>query len=381
MTDDNGTPSTGLTAVSIPVPGGGETEFSKSKTTKSGFTFGNTELPLPPSRVLGPYRRFGWGVFILALAVFVVFSAVFINNTFEQRKNPPVSIGFKDQTQFPMPKFLLFCPDLGENPGNVTFYGAGCWADASFEGLNCSNAKFQAVYSESAQLDCLKLPLDGVLVTSAPSYLSFQMIYTRKLQGFSDMWFQPEDDVSSGLYSSSGLFNSTMGISNNAQLEFELWSFLAKGKTVKMKSTISTSSNVFGPNQYAYNPVSCDFTTLDSNYFCADYSNLPSQCSDLTDPETTCVFLYAAYLEIPMMVMHTYEQIDPVGFWNIFGTLSAYWIVVGLIFGLFFGTKTQDVFMPNALARKLCSCFLPTLDGAAKQAILEEERKRRMHNV
>jgi hypothetical protein len=315
---------------------------------------------------------------MVALTVFVIFSAIFITNTFKQREDPPVSIGFKEKTSIDLPEYYLLCPEQGHN-ASVVFYSAGCWThEVGISGLNCSDfSNFEVVYSTSAELDCLKIPLKSAKVVKSPAYFTIEIMFTRKIKGWTDLWLQGGEDVSTGIYVGSGLHNSTLGVTNNIALDFELYSFISRPSSYKVIAASTTTSNYYQENTYAFIPVICNNESISQNIYCDDIKNLPPQCSDFLDPEATCVFLFSGFFEVPDMLLHTFQQIDPVEFWNIFGTLSAYWIVVGAIFGLFFGSRNSELLVPNSLARKLCFCILPKLDQETKKKVMKHELKQR----
>jgi hypothetical protein len=184
-------------------------------------------------------------------------------------------------------------------------------------------------------------------ITKVPAYVGFALTWSQNTNYYSDVFLAFDEDLIGLSYVASGIYNSSIGVSNNVDLSLERFTYLNKGEddfSERWVSSTSTTSYYLYTASESREILTCDGdTALQHTKSCTPDVNLCG--SDLRNHQynNPCALMSVIYLTINSILVSKFAEVDPVQWGEIIGSLGGYWVYVGAAFGLLFAIRKGTI--------------------------------------
>ncbi len=179
---------------------------------------------LLPMRVEARYRKLGWVLFAVLVALFLAGASTLISLKYQARQDPDIKYSIRKAVDLHFPKSIMICPE--ELSGKITWHYLDMLSSpsANFQG-DIDLGLVSINYLNWLNFDCLEINMN-VSVLSTPASIQFALVWSQDLISYSDVMLILDREYSSSSWLASGLYNSSRGATNDVYLSLERYSYL-----------------------------------------------------------------------------------------------------------------------------------------------------------
>jgi hypothetical protein len=297
---------------------------------------------VPPKNVSKQYQTFGWSVFLFFLTIFVACAFTLIFLKYKARENPAIQFTLEEDVGLQFPSSITICPDAAESISWHYFDVRGT-ENTDITGLNTSSSrKIEVSHIKEINFDCIIVDLT-LKVLKIPAALELAVVWSQRSNYYSDLYVTFDKNFLSSNYIASGIYNSSSGVSNNVDLKLEKYSYLSPSKASnriphRWTSSVTSTSYFFYTISESAVPITCNTSNLMYTDSCTTQM---TTCSEnlRSNQHNPCAMMSILYFTLNTNYVSKFDEIDPVQWSDIIGTLGGYWVLVGSGFGLFFGLR------------------------------------------